>query len=75
MKLNDPPPLLLPAREAARLCAVSERTWRSWDSAGQIPRAVLVGRSKFWRRRELEAWIGEGCPDRKTWQTIFLEQR
>ena len=62
-------PLLLSARDAARLCAVSERTWRSWDAAGHIPRAIAVGRSRFWRRLELEAWIQRGCPDRQSWQT------
>ena len=42
--------LLLPAREAATLCGVSERTWHSWDAGARVPQAVEIGRSKFWRR-------------------------
>jgi predicted DNA-binding transcriptional regulator AlpA len=62
--------LLLPASAAAKLCGTSERTWRTWDSAGRIPQAVAIGRSKFWRRTELEAWVNQGCPRRETWNVI-----
>ncbi len=59
--------LLLPARAAAEMCGTSERTWRTWDAAGRIPRAINVGRAKFWRTRELETWIASGCPSRNNW--------
>jgi len=40
--------LLLTANAAAALCSVSVRQWWRWDSAGQTPRAVLIGRTKRW---------------------------
>ena len=66
--------LLLTARDAAQLCGVSQRTWRSWDAGGRVPRAVEIGRSKFWRRQELEQWIQLGCPAREVWQSIYGEK-
>ncbi len=64
-----PPPtaLLLTAMDAAALCRVSERTWRNWDASGHIPAPVRIGRSLFWRPKELADWVDAGCPDRHTW--------
>lgn len=61
--------LLLTAADAASLCCKSLRTWRSWDAAGRIPRAVRIGRSVLWRAEELRAWTVAGCPCRKDWET------
>ena len=61
-------PLLLRAPEAAALCNVSLRTWRSWDTGGKIPSPVRIGRSTFWRPGELHAWVDAGCPERHLWQ-------
>jgi predicted DNA-binding transcriptional regulator AlpA len=61
-------PLLLTAAEAAALCGKSSRTWRTWHSAGWIPRPMRIGRSLLWRRDELTAWIAAGCPARNFWQ-------
>jgi predicted DNA-binding transcriptional regulator AlpA len=66
----SPEPLLLRAPQAAASCNTSARTWRAWDAAGKIPRAVRIGRSTYWRPEELKAWIAAGCPDRKLWETI-----
>jgi predicted DNA-binding transcriptional regulator AlpA len=71
----DPPdvacgPLLLRAAQAAALCNTSVRTWRAWDAAGKIPRAIHIGRSTYWRPDELKAWVDAGCPDRVLWETI-----
>jgi predicted DNA-binding transcriptional regulator AlpA len=63
-------PLLLRAADAAALCGKSERTWRSWDAAGLIPRPVRIGRSTFWRPQELRAWVDAGCPNRTAWQQL-----
>jgi predicted DNA-binding transcriptional regulator AlpA len=60
--------LLLTAADAAALCCKSLRTWRSWDAAGRIPRAVRIGRSVLWRAEELRAWTVAGCPCRKDWE-------
>lgn len=65
---EDQKPLLLTAAAAAALCGRSLRTWRSWDSAGLVPRAVRIGRSTMWRADELQAWIAAYCPCRKEWE-------
>ena len=62
--------LLLRASAAAAICSVSERTWRTWDVAGKIPRAVYIGRAARWRADELRAWVAAGCPNRITWQAM-----
>lgn len=64
----DQSPLLLNAKQAAAMCAKSERTWRTWDSAGWIPRPVRIGRSTLWRADELRAWVAAGCPRRPEWE-------
>ncbi len=62
-------PLLLTARQAAEICGKSLRTWRTWDSAGLIPRPVRIGRSTLWRLDELKRWIAASCPRRAEWET------
>jgi predicted DNA-binding transcriptional regulator AlpA len=62
------PPLLLTARQAARMCGKSVRTWRAWDAAGWIPQAVRIGRSTLWRAAELDEWVTVGCPRRNEWE-------
>lgn len=61
-------PLLITAKQAAAKCCKSLRTWRSWDSAGRIPRPVRIGRSTLWRSDELQQWIAAGCPCRQEWE-------
>ncbi|MFL5330870.1 MAG: helix-turn-helix transcriptional regulator [Gemmataceae bacterium] len=61
-------PLLLRAKQAAAMCGKSLRTWRTWDSAGWIPRPVRIGRSTLWRADELRDWVRAGCPRRAEWE-------
>jgi predicted DNA-binding transcriptional regulator AlpA len=70
-----PEPLLLTAYDAASLCGTSLRTWRVWNSAGRIPRAVRIGRSHLWRLEELHAWVQAGCPRRDAWEGMYRDQR
>ena len=62
-------PLLVSAKDAARLCGISERLWRSWDSAGKVPAAVLGGGGtcKRYSFDELRRWAESGCPSRSRW--------
>ncbi len=60
--------LLLTAKQAARMCGKSLRTWRAWDSAGWIPRPVRIGRATLWRVDELRAWVEAGCPRWSEWE-------
>ena len=61
-------PLLLVASEAAAMCRLSLRTWRSLDYTGRIPRAIRLGHSTRWRADELRAWIAADCPRRNEWE-------
>lgn len=60
--------LLLTARQSASACGKSLRTWRTWDSAGWIPKPVRIGRSTLWRANELRDWVQAGCPRRAEWE-------
>jgi predicted DNA-binding transcriptional regulator AlpA len=61
-------PLLVDAKQAAAMCSKSLRTWRTWDTAGWIPRPVRIGRSTLWRADELREWVAAGCPRRQEWE-------
>lgn len=61
-------PLLVSALAAAEMCGKTLRTWRTWDSAGAIPRPMRIGRSRLWRVAELRAWGAAGCPPRDVWE-------
>ncbi len=64
-------PLLVSAKDAARLFGVSERTWRGWDSSGRCPEAVLNGTGvKRWSFSELRLWVVARCPSRSRWAAI-----
>ncbi len=63
-------PLLVNARDAGRLCGISERLWRSWDSSGRCPEAVLSGGCKRWSFSELRLWVVARCPSRSRWAAI-----
>lgn len=64
-------PLLLNAQQAASMCGKSLRTWRSWDSAGLVPRPIRIRRCTLWRSDELWQWIEAGCPRRQEWEKHF----
>lgn len=62
--------VLFTAVDAAAMFHVSERTWRSWDSGGHVPRPIAISRSKYWRPKELYAWAKSGCPRRALWDSM-----
>jgi excisionase family DNA binding protein len=49
-------PLLVTAREAARMLSLSERTVWGLSKAGELP-TVRIGRSVRYDPRDLQAWI------------------
>lgn len=68
LKATQTQQLLVTAKQAARMCGKSLRTWRAWDSAGWIPRPVRIGRATLWRADEMRAWVEAGCPRRDEWE-------
>jgi hypothetical protein len=63
-------PLLVSAKEAARMCGVSPATWARRASAGQTLPAIKWGGHVLYRVDLLREWVGLGMPDRHTWETI-----
>lgn len=61
-------PLLLSARDAARVCGISSATWWSMDSAGQIPRKLRVGKRCLWRTEDLILWVRWNLPNREQFE-------
>ena len=53
-------PLLVTARDAAKLLAVSERTLWGLTAAGELP-AVRIGRAVRYSVSDLKAWIARKC--------------
>ena len=55
-------PILVNARELAKMLAIGERTlWRLLAS-GKLVEPVKIGGATRWRVDEVEAWIAAGCP-------------
>ena len=59
--------LLLNTNDAALLCGVTVKRWRTWNSLGKIPTPLRIGKCFFWKRDELQRWIEADCPIRKHW--------
>ena len=57
-------PLLIDARDLARLLTVSPATIWRMRAAGRLPAPIrLTGSTLRWRRSEVLAWLDAGCPD------------
>ena len=61
---------VLCAADLARLLGISERTVWRLDSAGSLPRPIRLGRSVRWRMAEVQAWLEQGCPNRRDWESL-----
>ena len=67
--MTEHAPLLIDAREAARLLSVHPNTLRKMATAGTLgPRPLHLGRALRWRADELRAWVQAGCPPRCRWE-------
>ena len=63
---DNPIAMLLTAKQAAMLIAVSPATWHRMVSAGKTPAPVMLSSGCVrWRLAELKQWIDDGCPSRK----------
>ena len=70
VSLTVAPTLLVGRAEAARLCGISTPTWDRMTASGKTPESIHLGGRILWCRADLEAWIGLGCPNRKTFSKI-----
>ncbi len=58
-------PLLISAKDVARMLNVSLRTLWRLRSAGDVPAPLTIGATVRWRVDELRKFIAEGCPKRQ----------
>lgn len=63
-------PLAIPAKDLARLLGVSLRQIWRLNSAGKLPKPIRLGGSVRWLRKEIEAFVEAGCPDRAQWESM-----
>ena len=55
-------PLMLRAKEAARLCGLAVSTWSEHRSAGKLPPSIKLGKARLWRMDVLRKWVEMDCP-------------
>ena len=60
---TKPESVLIDSVELAALMGVATSTVKRWSRNGDMPQGRRVGpRLLKWNRKEIEAWIKEGCP-------------
>ena len=64
------PGLLIDIGQLAVLLRRSVASLERDQAAERLPAPVYVGGSRRWRRAEIEAWVGAGCPDRARWDEL-----
>ena len=63
--------LLLSAKEGAKLLGICSNHFYALHNCGRLgPLPIRLGRRTLWNRKELEAWIADGCPARRQWQEL-----
>ncbi len=61
--VSNPEPLMLRAKDAARLCGLSVSTWYEFKSAGMLPPSIKLGKARLWRLDVLRRWTELNCPN------------
>jgi hypothetical protein len=66
-----PEPLLVGAKDLARLLAVSEATLWRWHSSGELgPAGVMKCGRRLWTMAEVKEWVSAGLPSREAWLAL-----
>ena len=65
-----PLPILVPAREAARLLNIGLSLFYALKSSGRLPAPVRLGRAVRWNRETLIAWCNAGCPSAERFEAL-----
>jgi len=55
-------PLLLDAKQVARLLGVCTRLVWAMRSGGRLPAPLRLGKATRWRASDIRRWVQEGCP-------------
>jgi len=68
---NGLEPLLVGAKDLARMLGISVATFWRWDSGGALgPAGVRKFGRRLWSIAEIKEWIAAGMPDRETWRAL-----
>ena len=70
-KRRRPPsvePLALSPEAAAEALSISRDHLDQLEAMGKTPQPLKLGARKIYNRRELQAWLDAGCPDRATFE-------
>ncbi len=63
-------PLVVSAKVLAQLLGVSVRqVWRL-NATAKLPKPIRLGGSVKWLRKEIDAFVEAGCPNRQTWEAM-----
>jgi len=57
-------PRLVSAEVAAQVLGISAKLFWRLDREGRVPRPVKFGTRKLWSIKDIDEWIGKGCPHR-----------
>jgi len=64
-------PLLVGAKDLARILAISEATLLRWDQTGELgPEGIKKLGRRLWPVAEVRAWVAAGMPVRERWLTL-----
>ncbi len=68
-------PLAISAKELANMLNVSLRQIWRLNATGKLPKPLRLNGSVRWSRKEVEAFIEAGAPDRETWEAMKVSRR
>lgn len=71
----DSKAILITAEKLAARLSLSKRTIYRLLSAGAMIKPIRLRGIVRWRAAEVEEWIAAGCPDCRTWQSSFAQQK
>ncbi|MDR1613046.1 MAG: hypothetical protein LBT97_09730 [Planctomycetota bacterium] len=65
---------LLSANEVAKMCGMSRSAFLRLADAGRTPTSIKLERLRRWKRLEILAWIGAGCPEPKQGKAVCKQK-
>jgi len=52
----------------AKLLICSYRKIQRMDDSGKLPKPLVIGRARYWRVSEIDAWLNAGAPSQREWE-------
>lgn len=66
-------PALLTARQLGQMLSLSKTKIYQMIAAGQLPHSLRIGRSRRWRRNDINLWIEFDCPSMERFAELRAE--